>query len=53
MLSNFQNSVIPTWRILKVVRWREDEDAIAHDTLRIRDNVTGIDEARFGQFRFG
>jgi hypothetical protein len=38
--------------MLKDVRW-VDDDAIAHDPVRTRDNVTGTDETRLGQFTLG
>jgi hypothetical protein len=42
ILFNFSHLVIPTIRILEVVRW-SDDDTITHDSLRMRNiNVTNV-----------
>lgn len=38
----FLQSVIPTWQLLKGVRW-DGDDAIIHDPLSICDSVIVLD----------
>jgi hypothetical protein len=35
IISNFLHPVLRTWRMVEVVRWNDDDNAITHDPLRM------------------